>query len=117
MSKNCSIFYMKCTNCDKNIKRISKFRDLIFKKDLVCQNCNNKFAPNKILKFFIEIISAINIVLVFVFAYYSQKFLFPNIDKMKLISFVIGIFLYFAILIFLNYLIPYKNTNLKLQGK
>ena len=111
------MFYLKCTNCNNHIKKISKFKDLIFKKDLVCQKCNNKFMPSKIFKFFIEIISAVNIILVFIFAYYTQKFLFPNIDKMKLVSFIIGIFLYLTILIFLNYLIPYKNTNLKIQGE
>ena len=114
---NLNPFYLKCNNCGNSVKKISKFKDLIFKKDLICQKCQSKFESSKFFLFFVRILNALNIVFVFIFAYYAQKFLFPNTDEMKLVSFAIGIFLYLIIMIFLNCLIPYKNTNLKAQGE
>lgn len=104
---------MKCEYCNYKIKKISNFKSLFFQQNLICQKCKNIYKPSKIFKFFVQILSGLNIVLIFIFAYYIQDIFFKNTEQMRLFSFIFGIFLYLIILIILTILTPYKKIKEK----
>ncbi|PSM52671.1 putative membrane protein [Campylobacter blaseri] len=108
-----NLLYFNCPVCGNKIKKISKFGDLFTKKNLTCENCKSEFKPSGFFTFWVENFTFLSPVIVIIFAYFGQKILFPNSDKMYLVSYIIGIVLYLIVSIFLTYLIPYKKIKNK----
>lgn len=104
-----SLLYFKCTNCGNEIKKISKFKDLFVKRNLVCKNCKSEFKPSGFFTFWVENITFLSPVIVIVFAHFTQEILFSNVDGTFLVSVAIGTVLYLIASAFLTYLIPYKK--------
>lgn len=104
-----SLLYFKCTNCGNEIKKISKFKDLFIKRNLVCENCKSEFKPSRFFAFLIDGFETLWLVIVIVFAHFTQKILFSNSDDAFLVSVAIGTVLYLIVSAFLTYLIPYKK--------
>lgn len=89
-----SLLYFKCPNCGNEIKKISKFKDLFVKKNLVCENCNSDFKPSWFFTFLVDSFTTLSIIIVVIFAYFANEVIFPNSDKMYLVSHIIGTVLY-----------------------
>ncbi len=104
-----NLLYFKCTNCSNKIKKISKFKDLFVKKNLVCENCKSEFKPSGFFTFLVDSFTTLSIIIVVIFAYFANEVIFPNSDKMYLVSYIIGTVLYLIASAFLTYLIPYKK--------
>ncbi|WP_069636811.1 hypothetical protein [Campylobacter pinnipediorum] len=110
-----SLLYFNCPICGNQIKKISKFDDLFTKKNLTCEGCKSEFKPSGFFWYLVDCISTINLVIVIIFAHFTQKILFLNSDKdgVFLVSLAIGIVLYMIFAAFLTYLIPYKKIKNK----